>query len=108
MNRLCLLHLIAGAARAQDLTPKAPPQKASVAVLNAMIQAVYHEEPLDLEEAFKRYAAIGERLAPHVADTGAAVREAWREGRSILFEGDPPNHHSWKKETTVCRTRPTA
>ncbi len=54
---------------------------------NAWIAKVHGEEPFDLEQSFQRYAAIGERLAPFVRDTGALLRRSYAEGRSILFEG---------------------
>ena len=34
-----------------------------------------------------RYVPVAERLAPFVADTGRAIRKAWKENKSILFEG---------------------
>jgi adenylosuccinate synthase len=54
---------------------------------NALIESVHHEPPLDLEHTLEQYSRVGERLAPFVADTGAEVRRAWKEGKSILFEG---------------------
>jgi adenylosuccinate synthase len=54
---------------------------------NALIEAVHGEAPFDLAEAQTQYRQVAERLAPFVADTGAEVRRAWKEGKSILFEG---------------------
>jgi len=54
---------------------------------NALIENVHHEAPIGVEATLAKYAEVGERLGPFVADTGAEVRRAWRAGRSILFEG---------------------
>jgi len=61
--------------------------RALLAEKNAAIEHVHGQPPLPFDETFARYAAIGERLAPFVADTGAELRRAWSEGREILFEG---------------------
>jgi adenylosuccinate synthase len=54
---------------------------------NALIEAVHHEPPLDLERVLAEVGAVAERLAPFVGDTGAELRRAWKQGKSILFEG---------------------
>jgi adenylosuccinate synthase len=54
---------------------------------NALIEAVHGEAPLDLERTMAQYHAVARKLAPFVADTGAEVRTAWKQGKSILFEG---------------------
>ncbi len=61
--------------------------QASLAEKNAVLEQVYGTEPFDLDELVQRYAAVAERLLPFVADTGAEVRRADREGLQILFEG---------------------
>jgi len=43
--------------------------------------------PLDADALADRYAALGARLRPHVADTVYALHDAVRAGRSLLFEG---------------------
>ena len=60
---------------------------AALAEKNALIEAVHHEAPLALEETLAKISEVAERLAPFVADTGAEVRNAWKAGKSILFEG---------------------
>jgi adenylosuccinate synthase len=60
---------------------------AALAEKNAIFERVFGEPPEDLERLHERYAAIGERLAPFVGDTGAELRAAWRAGARILFEG---------------------
>ncbi len=41
----------------------------------------------DVEETVRHYAALGERLAPHVCDTSRWVDDALRSGKKVLFEG---------------------
>jgi len=61
--------------------------RANLAEKNALIEKVHEEGPLDVEAIVARYVAVGARLAPFVADTGAELRQAHRDGRRILFEG---------------------
>jgi adenylosuccinate synthase len=60
---------------------------AALAEKNAVIERVHGAEPLELDTQLDRYIALGDRLRPFVGDTGAEVREAYREGKRILFEG---------------------
>ena len=43
--------------------------------------------PLDAEALAVRFAALGERLRPHIIDTVYALHDAIRQGKSLLFEG---------------------
>ena len=43
--------------------------------------------PLDPAELSERFARLGERIAPHVADTAYLLHDCLRGGRRILFEG---------------------
>lgn len=61
--------------------------RAALAEKNALIERVHGEVPLDLAEQVERYVALGAKLAPFVGDTGREVREAYKAGRRILFEG---------------------
>ncbi len=61
--------------------------QANLAEKNALLEKVHGAEPFDIEQTFERYAALGQRLAPFVRDTGALVRSAWKAGKSVLFEG---------------------
>lgn len=54
---------------------------------NALIESVHKEEPFDLEQTLAKYVQVAEQLAPFVGDTGSEVRLAWKDGKSILFEG---------------------
>ena len=61
--------------------------RANLAEKNALIQLVHEEPPLPVDELVERYRAVGDRLRPYVADTGAEIRRAAREGKKVLFEG---------------------
>ena len=54
---------------------------------NKVLGALYAAEPLDLEAVFTEFAEYGRQLAPMVCDTGALLRKATAEGRSVCFEG---------------------
>jgi adenylosuccinate synthase len=64
-------------------------ERLSAALLekNAVFTGVHEAEGLELEEQVEKYVAIGERLRPFVCDTGAYLREAHAQGKSLLFEG---------------------
>ncbi len=59
----------------------------TLAEKNALFEKVYGEEPMSPREVFDHYAAVAQRLAPFVADTGHEVRSAYRDDKRILFEG---------------------
>jgi adenylosuccinate synthase len=46
-----------------------------------------HAPPLDPDALTARYAALGERLRPHVRDTVYHLHDCQRAGKSLLFEG---------------------
>lgn len=54
---------------------------------NALMTGVYGEEPFDVAAELERSLALGERLAPFVADVGAELRDAHAGGARVLFEG---------------------
>ncbi|MFT5200229.1 MAG: adenylosuccinate synthase [Planctomycetota bacterium] len=61
--------------------------RAALAEKNALIERVHESEPLDLESQLEIYSTLADRLRPFVADTGKMLRQAYRDGKSILFEG---------------------
>ncbi len=76
--------------RVQDLTdPKIFRQKLDVALKekNLVLSKVYNRLPQDSDEIAADYLAMGERLAPHIADTSARLHAALRAGRRVLLEG---------------------
>ncbi len=54
---------------------------------NRIITGVYDADPLDAGEMAERYGRYAERLRPCLADTQLMVKQALREGQSVLFEG---------------------
>jgi len=76
--------------RVQDLTdPKIFREKLEVVLKekNLVLTKVYNRLPLDGEAMAGDYLAYGERLAPHITDTGALLYEALRAGKRVLLEG---------------------
>ena len=71
------------------LEPERCRERLSAALLekNALFAGVHEAEGLELEEQVEKYVAVGERLRPFVCDTGAYLRGAHAEGKSLLFEG---------------------
>jgi adenylosuccinate synthase len=54
---------------------------------NPILTKVFGEEPIDPDQLFEDLRARGRRLEPFVCDCGRMVREAYRRGDTILFEG---------------------
>ena len=54
---------------------------------NPLLTALYGEEPLDPAAVKAELAELAEIIRPHARDTGAFFRQAVREGRRILLEG---------------------
>ncbi|HIG11198.1 MAG: adenylosuccinate synthase [bacterium] len=61
--------------------------QAALAEKNALFEKVHGEEALDLDTQLDIYMGLGDQLRPFVGDTGAEVRRAYDEGKSVLFEG---------------------
>jgi len=53
---------------------------------NRLSQAVFGQT-LDTAGLAENYLSLAERLRPLIADTGALLGRAWREGKKVLFEG---------------------
>ncbi len=54
---------------------------------NLVLTRIYNKLPMAAERICDDYLAMGERLAPHVADTGSLLHRALRDGRHVLLEG---------------------
>ncbi|MBR6616662.1 MAG: adenylosuccinate synthase [Oscillospiraceae bacterium] len=54
---------------------------------NKIITAVYGGQAHDLDAVIAEYTAYGERLRPYVADVSVLTYEAYKAGKTILFEG---------------------
>jgi adenylosuccinate synthase len=79
--------------RVQDLTdPKIFREKLEVALKekNLILTKIYNRLPMDAATIADEYLAFGERLAPHIADAGALLHHAVRDGRRLLLE-----HRGW-------------
>src|SRR5919106_2244422 len=76
--------------RVQDLLdPKIFTTKLEVALKekNLLLTRVYGRLPFARRDIVASYLAFGERLAPHVADTGPLIQGALDAGKTVLFEG---------------------
>ena len=56
-------------------------------VKNLLLEHVYHKPLLDVDELFNTLMEYKEMIAPYVADTGAFIRQAIKDGKEILLEG---------------------
>jgi adenylosuccinate synthase len=54
---------------------------------NAVLEKLYDESPVVLEEVLEEYASYGQRLAPYVADTADIIQRSVRKGETVLLEG---------------------
>jgi adenylosuccinate synthase len=80
----------ATAIRVADLTDRAGlHQKVRfiAGIKNATFAALYQAPPIDPASIADQYAAMGERLAPMIRNTGAMLRTACAKGDRVLFEG---------------------
>lgn len=56
-------------------------------VKNLLLEHVYHKPLLDVDELFNTLMEYKVMIAPYVADTGAFIRQAIKDGKEILLEG---------------------
>lgn len=56
-------------------------------IKNALIVNLYHKEPLKSEDVFNKVVEYRELIRPYVADTELFLRNAIKEGKNILLEG---------------------
>lgn len=54
---------------------------------NALIVHLYHKEPLDVDALFQEMLEQRELIRPYVGDVAVFVRQALRDGQTILIEG---------------------
>jgi adenylosuccinate synthase len=76
--------------RVQDLLdPKIFHQKVQAAMQSKaeILRLVYEQSAAGLEAECDHYLAIADTLRPYIADTSLLLWNAYRAGRSILFEG---------------------
>lgn len=58
-----------------------------LSVKNLIIKDIYHKPELSVDEVLKQLEEYREMIAPYVCDTGKLIREAVKEGKKILLEG---------------------
>ena len=56
-------------------------------VKNLLLEHVYHKPLLDVDELYNTLMEYKTIIEPYVADTGAYIRKALKEGKEILLEG---------------------
>ena len=54
---------------------------------NAVIENLYHKEPLKVQDLMDELHEYRDMIAPYVCDTSAMLYEADRQGKTILLEG---------------------
>lgn len=58
-----------------------------IEIKNALLEGLYHVEPLSYDTLLAELHAQRDLIAPFVADTSKFLREALREGKTVLLEG---------------------
>ena len=58
-----------------------------LSVKNLIIKNIYHKPELSVDEVLKKLEEYREMIAPYVCDTGKLIREAVKNGKKILLEG---------------------
>ncbi|MFP4105756.1 MAG: adenylosuccinate synthase [Phycisphaerae bacterium] len=58
-----------------------------VGIKNKTFAALYNAEPMNADEIYSEYMALGKTLKPHVCNTGSVLRKATQRGDGLLFEG---------------------
>ena len=56
-------------------------------VKNLILENVYHKPQLSVDEMFQKLMQYREMVAPYVCDTGKLIRDALKEGKTVLLEG---------------------
>ena len=54
---------------------------------NTLLEKVYEQPPVSLDDLLEKYLPMGEKLAPFTGDEVVEVNEAIRAGKRVLFEG---------------------
>ena len=58
-----------------------------VQVKNLIIENVYHKPLLSVDEIFQKLLMYRDMIAPYVCDTGKLIRDAIKDGKTVLLEG---------------------
>ena len=54
---------------------------------NKVLTKLYDEEPLNYDDIFETYYALGQQLKGYVTDTSVVINDALDAGKNVLFEG---------------------
>ena len=54
---------------------------------NIILQHLYHKEPIDKNELLETLHNYRDMIAPYVADTAVVIRDALKENKTVLLEG---------------------
>ena len=58
-----------------------------LSVKNLIIKNIYHKPELSVDDVLKQLEEYRDMIAPYVCDTGKLIREAVKDGKKILLEG---------------------
>jgi adenylosuccinate synthase len=61
--------------------------RANLEEKDAMLQALYQQEPLDIDALVEEYVSFDNSIDPYITDTTALLHQAILDGREILAEG---------------------
>lgn len=76
--------------RASDLTdPELLRAKIAAALTekNILFTALYGVDAMSVDAVFDEVMAVAPRIVPHLTDVSSDLEEAWKQGKSVLFEG---------------------
>ncbi|WP_125573182.1 adenylosuccinate synthase [Levilactobacillus huananensis] len=54
---------------------------------NNVLTKLYNVAPLDFDDVFNEYYALGQQIKSHVTDTSVVINDAIDAGKNVLFEG---------------------
>lgn len=76
--------------RAVDLLDKAALRERLAAALeykNLILEKIYGQSRLELEDIYRQYAGYADRLRPYIKETVSIINDALANGRNVLLEG---------------------
>ncbi len=56
-------------------------------VKNLLLKNLYHRDPIDPDELFGKLMELRDRIKPYVGDTYTFLKEALKQGKTVLLEG---------------------
>lgn len=81
--------------RAGDFTnPPLVREKITAALTekNTLLQHLYGGKALSVDAVYDDFMRMAERLVPYLTDVSTDIENAWKEGKSVLFEGAQGTH----------------